>query len=82
MDKRIASTIAHTESLSADLLPDPWRAYITTPHATRRATGAHSGLSPLLKQSRQRLEAFLAEASGSSRADRADSGATEEWWPR
>ena len=33
-------------------LPDPWRAYIGTPHATRRSSGARSGLSPLLNQNR------------------------------
>ena len=46
-----------------DPLPDPWRAYIGTPHATRRSSGAHSGSSPLLNQSIQNLEAFPADTN-------------------
>ena len=52
-----------TTNGAVDLLPDPWRAYIGTPHATRRSSGARSGLSPLLNQNRQSLEAFLADTT-------------------
>ena len=54
--------------LRSDPLPDPWKAYIGTPHATRRSAGAHSGLTPLLNRNRQSLEAFLADTSGPSLA--------------
>ena len=50
-------------NIAVDHLPDPWRAYIGTPHATRRSSGARSGLSPLLNQNRQSLEAFLADTT-------------------
>ena len=52
--------------LPVDVLRDPWRAYIGTPHATRRSAGAHFGLSQLLNQSHQSLGAFLVDASGAS----------------